>query len=219
MSRRTLLCYGDSNTHGTLPMTVRGERRRLAPELRWPGIAAAALGDGWRVVEEGLPGRTTLHPDPIEGAHLNGLAVLPAILASHRPIDIVALMLGTNDLKRRFGVSAAEIGDALVRLAREIRISDAGPDRRAPALLLIAPPPILEAGCLADIFAGGAAKSAGLSAAVRQTAEIFRAGFLDAGSVIASSPIDGVHFEAAAHAALGRAVAAGVAAQTEGEAG
>lgn len=219
MTRRTLLCYGDSNTHGTLPMAVRGERRRLEPDQRWPGVAAAALGPGWRVIEEGLPGRTTLHPDPIEGAHLNGLAVLPAILGSHRPVDIVALMLGTNDLKRRFGVSAAEIGESLARLAREIRTSDAGPDRQPPALLLIAPPPILEAGCLTDIFAGGAAKSAGLADAVRQTAGLFGAGFLDAGSVIASSPVDGVHFEAAEHAALGQAIAARVAAQMERNAG
>lgn len=213
MQQRTLLCYGDSNTHGTLPVTRRGERQRLAPDERWPGVAAAALGDGWRVVEEGLPGRTTLHSDPIEGAHLNGLAMLPAILASHRPIDMVALMLGTNDLKRRFGVSAAEIGESLSRLGREIRASDAGPHGAAPALLLIAPPPILEVGCLAEIFAGGAEKSAGLAVAVRQAAESVGASFLNAGTVVASSPVDGVHFEAAGHAALGKAVATIVTAQ------
>lgn len=212
MTPKTLLCYGDSNTHGTLPMAERGERRRLGANERWPGVAAAALGDGWQVVEEGLPGRTTLHSDPVEGAHLNGLAVLPAILASHRPIDIVAILLGTNDLKRRFGVSAAEIADSVARLVREVRMADAGPDGLAPAVLLIAPPPVLETGCLADMFEGGAAKSAGFANGYRLVAEAAGVAFLDAGAVLVSSPIDGVHFDATEHRKLGLAVAARLAA-------
>lgn len=207
MSARTVLCYGDSNTHGTPPMAGLGEMNRLGPDVRWPGVLATALGSGWRVVEEGLPGRTTVHPDPIGGAHRDGLAVLPAVLESHRPIDLVVLLLGTNDLKARFGVPAVEIGDAVARLVLTVRQSFAGPGARPPDVLLVCPPPVLEAGCLAEIFAGGAAKSQRLSGHFGAVAVQYGAGFLDAGQVIASDPLDGVHFGVEAHAALGRAVA------------
>jgi lysophospholipase L1-like esterase len=205
---RTILCYGDSNTHGTAPMATLQDLGRHGPAERWPGVLAARLGPGWRVVEEGLPGRTTVHPDPISGAHKNGLALLPAALESHRPVDLVVLMLGTNDLKHRFQVPPVEIGESVSLLLHLIRHSDTGPGATQPATLLVAPPPVLEAGCLADIFEGGAAKSARLAAAYAAVARRHGAGFLDAGRVIASSPLDGVHFDAAEHGKLGRALAA-----------
>ena len=108
---RTVLVYGDSNSHGTAPMATLEDMVRLGPEERWPGVLAAELGDGWLVREEGLPGRTTVYPDPVSGAHKNGLAVLPAVLESHRPVDVVALMLGTNDLKHRFQAPVVEIAE------------------------------------------------------------------------------------------------------------
>ena len=94
MGDRMVVAYGDSNTHGTAPMEMLEDMGRLGPAERWPGVLAAELGAGWLVREEGLPGRTTVHPDPISGVHKNGLAVLPAVLESHRPIDVVVLMLG-----------------------------------------------------------------------------------------------------------------------------
>ena len=173
-------------------------------------MLAAELGAGWRVVEEGLPGRTTVYPDPISGVHKNGLALLPAVLESHRPIDVVVLMLGTNDLKHRFQVPPVEIGDSVERLLVHL-IRHSYMRARAgaqPAILLVAPPPMLEAGCLAEIFEGGAAKSQRLAPAYAAIAPRHGAAFLDAGEVIASSPLDGVHFDAAEHGKLGRAVAA-----------
>ena len=212
MTIRTVMCYGDSNTHGTMPMGALGEMGRFGPETRWPGVLAKALGAGWRVVEEGLPGRTTVLPDPIGGAHRNGLMVLPAALESHRPLDLVALMLGTNDMKARFQVPVVEMADAAGALIRAARTSTAGPGGAAPAVLLIAPPPVREAGCLGEIFAGGAEKSKRLGAVYGALAAREGVAFLDAGAVIASSPVDGVHFEAEAHGRLGRAVAEAVAA-------
>ena len=158
--------------------------------------------------EEGLPGRTTVHPDPIEGVHKNGLAVLPAILESHRPIDVVVLMLGTNDLKHRFQVPVVEIGESVGLLVQAIRHSYCGPGMAQPAVLLVAPPPVLEAGCLAEIFEGGAVKSQRLAETYAGVAKHHGVAFLDAGEVIVSSPLDGVHFDADEHAKLGRAVAA-----------
>lgn len=210
MGERVILTYGDSNTHGTAPMETLEDTGRFGPGERWPGVLAAELGAGWRVVEEGLPGRTTVLPDPIEGVHKNGLAVLPAILESHLPVDLVVLMLGTNDLKWRFQVPAIEIGESVSALVRALHHSVAGSGGKPPAVLLVAPPPVLEAGCLADIFAGAAEKSRRLAEVYGGIARRHGIAMLDAGTVIRSSPVDGVHFEAAEHAKLGRAVAAKV---------
>ncbi len=211
MTTRALLCYGDSNTYGTPPMRVLGEMRRFGPEERWPGILAAELGAGWRVIDEGLPARTTVHPDPIAGVHKNGLAVLPAILESHAPLDLVVLMLGTNDLKIRFAVPPVEIADSVAKLVLCVQQSFTGLGGAAPRVLLVCPPPVIETGCLAEIFAGGAAKSAALAGHYEAVARRFGAAYLDAGSLLASSPLDGVHLDADAHRTLGQAVAARIA--------
>ena len=210
MNERVVMAYGDSNTHGTPPLATLEDIGRHGPAERWPGVMAAALGAGWRVVEEGLPGRTTVYPDPISGVHKNGLALLPAALESHRPLDLVVLMLGTNDLKHRFQTPVVEIADSVGTLVHYIRHSYTGPENAQPAILLVAPPPILEAGCLAEIFQGGAIKSQRLAEAYAAVARRQGCGFLDAGDVIVSSPLDGVHFDVAEHGKLGRAVAEAV---------
>ena len=203
---RTLLCYGDSNTHGTAPMADLDDMARFGPDSRWPGRLARALGPDWAVIEEGHPGRTTVHDDPIDGPHRNGLRILPALLETHRPIDLVLLMLGTNDLKYRFSVNANDIALALEKLIAVIRASGAGPDGSAPAVLLVAPPPILEVGCLAEIFEGGAVKSQRLSARLKAVADRAGVAFVDAGGHIAVSRVDGIHFAADAHATLAAAL-------------
>ena len=207
MSDKVVLAYGDSNTHGTMPMATLEDQGRFGPGERWPGVCAAALGSGYRVVDEGLPGRTTVHPDPVEGVYKNGLALLPAILESHRPVDLVVLMLGTNDLKQKFSLPPVEIGQSIALLLQTIRQSCAGPGAGEPRVLLVAPMPIEETGCLAEMFGGGAAKSRHLAGVYAGKAALHGADFLDAGAVIAVSPLDGVHFDAAAHAALGAAIA------------
>ncbi len=204
---RTVLCFGDSNTHGTLAMADLDDGRRLGPGDRWPGVLAAAL-PGWHVIEEGHPGRTTVHDDPIEGVWKNGIAVLPALLESHLPLDLVVVKLGTNDLKARFSVTAGDIALSLGKITQLIHASQSGPGGSAPAILVVAPPPILEVGTLAAMFAGGAAKSLDLAAAIRAEAARQGVAFLDAGTVIAVDPLDGIHYDAAAHLALGQAIAA-----------
>lgn len=203
----TVLCFGDSNTHGTLPLTGPGDIRRLGPAERWPGVLAAELGPDFRVIEEGLPGRTTVHPDPIEGAHMNGLAALPMLLASHSPLDLMTIKLGTNDLKVRHSVCAADIARSIELLVMTTRQLCTAPGRTVPKILVIAPPPIEEAGCLAEIFAGGKAKSLEVGPWLRRSASYLGTGFLDAGEHIEVSPVDGIHYEAPAHRKLGLAVA------------
>ncbi|MDW4500037.1 SGNH/GDSL hydrolase family protein [Sulfitobacter sp. D35] len=202
-----VMCFGDSNTHGTMPMERPGALDRLGPEARWPGVMAQALGVGWTVIEEGQPGRTTVHDDPIEGAWKNGAAVLPALLDTHRPVDLVVIMLGTNDLKARFSVTASDIADSAARLAALVRASIAGPGGAAPAVLLVAPPKIEEAGALASMFAGGAAKSSGLGQAFARVADRFGIPLFDAATVAAPDPLDGIHLSEDTHRALGAALA------------
>jgi lysophospholipase L1-like esterase len=207
MVTRTLLCYGDSNTHGTKPLTLPGVFERFAPADRWPGVLQAALGDASRVIEEGLPGRTTVHDDPIQGQHKNGLRYLRPCLESQLPVDLVVLMLGTNDLKARFSVTPADVAASVSLLLETLVACRAGPDGATPHVVLIAPPPIDEVGFLGEIFTGGAAKSRSLAPLYERVAVKFGSAFLDAGDIVAASPTDGVHFEAEQHHRLGTAVA------------
>lgn len=199
---RSVLCFGDSNTHGTPPVPHLGASGRYDRQTRWPAVMAGHLGADWHVVEEGHPGRTTVHDDPIEGAHRNGIAVLPSMLESHKPIDVVILMLGTNDLKSRFSVNPTDIALSLERLIGVIRSFACGPNTTNPGILLVAPPPIIEVGCLAEMFEGGQAKSHGLAASIAAAAARAKVSFLDAGAYIAVSPIDGIHYDELAHSTL-----------------
>lgn len=202
-----LLAYGDSNTHGTPPIRVRGAYERFGPDVRWPTRAAAALGPGWTLAEEGLPGRTAQWDDPVMGAHMNGQTGLKIALQSHGPLDLMTLMLGTNDVKMRFGATPDRImgGIAgLLDIALGLEMQARHPGLR---VLLICPPPVQETGVLAGEFWGGAEKSRALAPLLAALAAARGQPFLDAGQIIATSPVDGVHFDPDAHAALAVAVA------------
>jgi lysophospholipase L1-like esterase len=201
---RTILCYGDSNTWGSDPET--GER--FPEEVRWPGVLRRALGDGYHVIEEGLPGRTTVWEDPIEGDYKDGRAYLRPCLESHRPVDAVTLMLGTNDLKERFGVSASDIAQGAASLAEMALRSGCGPDGGAPVVLLVAPPPVGRLTDMAQMFEGAEEKSLEFFRHYQRFAEKYGFEFLDAGEVIVSSDVDGIHFDADEHRKLGEAIAA-----------
>ena len=203
---KTILCYGDSNTWGAVPMASWDDARRYAPAERWTGVMQAELGAGYHVIAEGLPGRTTAIEDPVEGAHLSGLAHFRPCLESHRPLDLVVLMLGTNDFKRRLGLEAEDVAIGVRRLFEELHVLDRFGDERPP-VLLICPPPIEVAGIFVTMYAGADAKSRALAPLLRSLTVDHGAHFLDAGAIIASSPVDGIHLDAAAHVALGKAAA------------
>lgn len=203
---RRILCYGDSNTFGTGPMRHLGDDSIHPKHIRWSGVMAAELGAKWDVIVEGLPGRTTVHDDPIEGAYRNGLRSLRAILESHRPIDVLVICLGTNDTKQRFHLGPQDIALGVARLIREARSLEGVVDR----VVAICPPPVRERGDLAEIFAGGEARCVGLSEQMARFANENGAAYLDAGEVIRVDPLDGVHWSADSHEVMGRAVAAKV---------
>ena len=202
---RSVLCYGDSNTYGQTDADTPDAR--FGPSERWPGVMRDRLGNDWLVIEEGLSGRTTVEDDPIEGAERNGRRYLRPCVLSHKPLDLVILMLGTNDLKRRFNKSPAEIGWGVRALIWDIRDLPAGHDGRMPEVLLVAPPPIqAELGDWADVFEGGYEKSLALADVFERVAEAEEVHFFDAGTVVDTGGGDGFHLDRAAHRRLGMAI-------------
>jgi lysophospholipase L1-like esterase len=199
---KTIVCFGDSNTWGADPVS----RGRLGPDARWTGIMQAALGSDFKVIEEGLNGRTTTVDDPIS-SHRNGRDYLPPCLETHAPFDLITIMLGTNDLKTRLGRSASDIAESVGALADMARLSPSGPGGRPPKVLIISPPPVTLLTELEEMFEGGKEKSLKLAGYYKRRAERLGVGFFEAGSVIRCSDLDGIHFEADQHAILGRALA------------
>lgn len=199
---RRILCYGDSNTFGTGPMRSLADDPIHPKTVRWPGVMAAELGDGWDVVVEGLPGRTTVFDDPVEGEYRNGLRSFRAILESHRPLDLLIIKLGTNDLKQRFNLGPQDVALGVARL-----LKDASRLEIVERTLVICPAPVKERGDLAEIFRGAEARAVGLSEQMARFALENGAAFLDAGAHVAVDPADGVHLSAKSHGVLGRAVA------------
>jgi lysophospholipase L1-like esterase len=198
-----ILCFGDSNTHGYSPEYGK----RFSRDLRWTGVLQRTLGDGFFVIEEGQGGRTTVWDDPVEGGNKNGRAYLSPCLESHSPLDLVILMLGTNDLKKRFSVTAFDIGMCISGLIECILKSKSGRDWGAPKVLLVAPPPLAKLGALAEMLQDGTEKSKRLAEVYRGVAQAHGCAFLDAGGVIKTSDLDGVHFEEDEHRKLGQALA------------
>ena len=205
---KTLMTFGDSNTHGTPPILQRGLYARYDVQTRWPQVALRELGDDWSLIEEGLPGRTAAYADPVMGAHMNGQIGLRIALESHGPIDKLAIMLGTNDLKAHYGLSPQGITAGIAGLlaianSEEYQTRHSGFD-----VLIICPPLVLEQGPISDVFYGAAEKSAKLAPLYADLAQHWGATFLDAAQHVSSSQIDGVHFDPEGQIALGRAVAA-----------
>jgi lysophospholipase L1-like esterase len=202
---KRVLIYGDSNTYGTAPMAKLGPSGAHPAGTRWGDVMAVALGPDWQIITEGLPGRTSVHDDPIEGAHLNGRTVLPAILHSHAPIDLLIICLGANDHKARFGLAAQDIAMGVATLVRDARSSGA-----VCQTLALCPPPIKERGDFAKVLAGAEARGAGLAGEMERFCTAEGAAFFDAGEVISVDPVDGIHWDIAAHQALGEAMEAPV---------
>lgn len=197
-----ILCYGDSNTWGYNPLT----QGRYADDVRWTGVLQAELGSNYRVIEEGLNGRTTVWDDPI-GCLKNGKTYLEPCLESQKPLDLVIIMLGTNDLKQRFSAPPTDIAAGAGILARMTMRSGTGRNDGDPMVLLVAPPPTVRLTSYSDMFAGAGEKSARFAAEYHRVAREQGCAYFDAGSVLISSEKDGIHFEAEGHAALGKALA------------
>jgi lysophospholipase L1-like esterase len=203
---KTIMCYGDSNTWGCIPLTGLEPPRRYGPAQRWPGVLRRELGDGYWIVEEGLNGRTTVWDDPLEPFR-SGKELLVPCLMTHQPIDLVIVMLGTNDLKARFGVGARDIAAGGGLLLDIVRASDCGPGESPPHVLLVCPPPVGRLGLFAEEFAGAVERSRDLARQYAAVADARSCPWIDAGAHVRSSDTDGIHLDAPDHEQLGVVVA------------
>jgi len=126
---RTILCYGDSNTYGCIPKRydpkspVMPGDNRYGRDERWPGVLNNELGSDFFIIEEGLGGRTTVLDDPIGGEHANGKRYLLPCLLTNAPIDLVIIMLGSNDLQRKYSFTSYDIAGeiaALIEITKKV---------------------------------------------------------------------------------------------------
>lgn len=210
MTPRTVLCFGDSNTWGFDPASIMAPFPVRHPhDVRWTGILAASLGSDWRVIEEGQNGRTTVHNDPFTIGR-KGLDYLPACLESHKPIDVVVMMLGSNDLKAVFNVPVSEVATGAAVLSRLILTSQSGPDNAPPKLLLVCPPPVGDLSHLPDLNAkiiDGSARSRELPRHFHVLARNLGCEYLNSQDFVVPSHHDGIHLEPSEHRKLGEAIA------------
>ncbi|GAA0244916.1 SGNH/GDSL hydrolase family protein [Faecalicatena contorta] len=203
--KKRILCFGDSNTWGAVP----AEGTRHPDDVRWTGILAAELGNEYQVIEEGYNGRTTVHDDPVEN-RLSGIAYFEACLDSQSPLDLIILMLGTNDLKARFGVDPYTIAFGFGRYLNAVKTVPMAGNR--PEVLLAAPllidPSYKDVPLFLDMFGEGAVeRSEKFAEAYEAFAKENGVHFIDASKYGKASVRDGVHMEAEYHEKLGKAFA------------
>jgi lysophospholipase L1-like esterase len=203
---KQILVYADSLSWGIIPTT----RRRLAFEQRWPGVLEIELnarGHDVRVIEDCLNGRRTVWEDPFKAGR-NGLVGLAQRIEVNSPLELVVLMLGTNDFQSMHEFNAWHSSQGIGALVSAIRHAPIEPGMPVPDILVMAPPPIsTPKGPIAPKFRGGEEKCRGMAQAYRQVCLELDCGFFDAATVTTSSGVDGVHLDAGQHRILGMAIA------------
>ena len=201
-----ILCFGDSNTWGYSP--VKGTR--FSSDIRWTGVLQKTLGASNRVIEEGLNGRTTFINEEGEDARpfRSGSDVLPFLLESHRPLDLVTIMLGTNDLKVEFDLSVEEIAQGAKDLC-EMVINSEFLAENPPQILLISPT-LIGSTIMPDeeqFFEQAREKSLQFAKHYEKVAADLGVHFLDAAKIVEPSEGEGVHWDADQHIKFGKELA------------
>ena len=199
---KTIVCFGDSNTWGYSPV----DSARYVFEKRWTTILQKELGTDYFVIPEGLNGRTTAFEDPVE-KNKNGFRHLQTVLEVHKPLDLIIIMLGTNDLKDRFNLCAEEIAKSAGNLIDYTLRNGTGINNKPPLILFIAPPIVVESSVFSYAFRTSVEKSLGFSKFYQEQAEEFNIPFLDASDIVKSSPLDGIHWEEEEHEKFAKVVA------------
>jgi lysophospholipase L1-like esterase len=200
---KSILCYGDSNTFGWDPE----KSCRPGQDERWPGVLAKELGANYHIVEEGLPGRTTVFYDPVMDL-ISGLDYLYPCLYSHQPLDMIIVMLGTNDLKYMFNAMPFDVFQGLERIAKTAINFESDLSEMHPKLFFVSPVHIIAPkDQFTDMFRGAEEKSLSLAAQVKALADKYNALYFNAADIIKPSPVDGIHFNIASHNVLGKRLA------------
>jgi lysophospholipase L1-like esterase len=203
--KKRILCYGDSNTYGYNPAGGRYDET-----IRWPMKMQELLGDGYTVVEEGFNGRTICYDDPAEGGYKSGMTYMPPCLMTHSPLDLVIIMLGTNDTKQRFGLNAYTIAycmNLMVQCARQYGLQQSGDSAK---VLIVSPPEIgqwVGDTLMGPIFGPNAPEiSRGLRTEYARFAKLLRCECMAASDYCKPSKIDGVHLNPDGQIALAKGI-------------
>lgn len=208
MKKIRIVCFGDSNTWGYDPVT----HTRYGEETRWPMVLQGLLGEAYQIIEEGQNGRTIASPDPWEWGTKCGLDYVLPMLETHNPIDLLIIMLGSNDLKRKFHLPAPDIAGSLQNMLMQVRGFAAYqlgcPDLK---ILIVSPPALgseLARSPLAAFFdiADAQAQSQALPHWYSLVAEQFRCEFLNATELVAGSEADQLHLSPEGHRILAAAL-------------
>ncbi|HVY65708.1 MAG TPA: SGNH/GDSL hydrolase family protein [Gammaproteobacteria bacterium] len=212
-----ILVYSDSLSWGIVPNT----RRRLGFVERWPGAMEDQLiraGRSVRIIEDCLNGRRTVWEDPFKPGR-NGLAGLAQRIEVNSPLALVVLLLGTNDLQSMHAFNAWHCAQGVATLVRAIRAAPIEPGMPVPPVLIVAPPPVrTPKGAIAPKFEGAATKGKDLAAELEKVAAELGCPFVDAGRIVTTSTVDGVHLDADQHLVLAHALAQRVASLLDTEA-
>ena len=210
--KKHIICLGDSNTHGYCadPKDCADGGIRFNENERWTRLLQQHLGEEYLVVEEGLSGRTTCFDDPIHEG-LSALDYITPCLKSHEFVDLLVIMLGTNDVKERFASSAACVAIGMGRLVKKALATECwGPNK--PNVLVIAPPHIgegmLSSPVAATMGTGCVEKSRELAKYYKEQCALIGCHFLDAQELGCEfNNIDCMHLTKKGHATLAQALA------------
>jgi lysophospholipase L1-like esterase len=202
---KTILAFGDSLTWGFEAASMR----RHAFEDRWPNVLQAKLGTEYRVIAEGLNGRTTVHDDNLVDELRNGAKALPMLLSTHQPLDLVIIALGTNDLKHPWWSRASDAKRGVQRLVELTQRFPYAVGMRAPKIAVIAPPAVVHTdnNDFDKIFSHGIKESQKFGDEYKLLEATHNVEVFEAAKVVEADPRDGIHLDAANTRKLGEALA------------
>ena len=201
---KNILAFGDSLTWGY----IAGLRERHPFDVRWPNVLAAGLGPGVRVIEEGHNGRTTVFDDPTTFDDRNGAKILPVLLSTHQPLDLVIILLGTNDIKFANRCRAFDASMGMARLVEIVQKFSFLPSFKAPEILIMSPPQLVPTTdeWFNDLWGHALEESKLFASHYARVAKEMGVHFFDTGSVAKADPTDGGHLDAANTRAIGTAL-------------
>lgn len=198
---KRILCFGDSNTWGYNAQ----DATRFPNDVRWTKLLQKKLGDGYEIVEEGLSGRTAVCDDPLKEG-LRGLDYIYPCVMTHTPLDLVIIMLGTNDAKERYSLTPNNIAAGITRLANKVKGTMTGREGNDPLILVVAPPAIgkgyNETPALLSMGRACDTKTREMIPYLEEMAELNDLSFLNADESVPMNTIDYMHLDPAGHAKM-----------------
>ncbi len=201
---KSILAFGDSLTWGSVAL----KHLRHPFDVRWPNVLAAGLGGKARVIEEGLGGRTTVFPDPTEEVERNGAVALPMMLKTHEPLDLVIIMLGTNDIKFANRCRAFDAAMGMERLVNTVKRFPFNENYARPQILIMSPPHLVKTNdeWFNDLWGHAIEESKLLPKHYKAVANETGVHFFDTNTVSKADPLDGGHLDAENTIAIGKAL-------------